>query len=141
VARELGVATVAYSPIGRGFLTGQIKKLEDLNMFLKNTPKYSPENFPKIMELVKKFEEVAKAHKKTPSQISLAWLLAQGEDVIPIPGTRGQKYLDENTAASEIKLSDEELRVLRKAADATVLDGSRYPEMWANVLMGETPEL
>lgn len=142
-ARELGVTTVAYSPIGRGFLTGQIKSLDDLPEmgFHRNTPKYSRENFAKIMTLVSKFEEVAKAHGKSPAQISIAWLLAQGDDIIPIPGTRGKKYLDENTSASEIKLSDEEVKALREAADATVLPGARYPEAWAGVLDGNTPEL
>lgn len=142
-SRELGVTTVAYSPIGRGFLTGQIRSLDDLPEmgFHRNTPKYSAENFPKIMTLVGKFEEVAKAHGKSPAQISLAWLLAQGDDIIPIPGTRGQKYLDENTAAADIKLSEKEVKVLREAADATVLPGARYPEMWAGVLDGNTPEL
>lgn len=141
VARELGVATIAYSPIGRGFLTGQIKTLDDLAMFHKSVPKYSADNFPKIMDLVSKFQEVATAHGKSPAQISLAWLLAQGDDIIPIPGTRGQKYLDENTSAAEVKLSDAELKALREAADATVLSGSRYPEVWAKELMGDTPEL
>lgn len=143
VARDLGVATVAYSPIGRGFLTGQIKSLDDLPEmgFHRNTPKYSEQNFPKIMELVSKFEEVAKAHDKSPAQICLAWLLAQGDDVIPIPGTRGAKYLNENTSAANIKLSDEEITGVREAADATVLPGTRYPEIWASVLLGDTPEL
>jgi aryl-alcohol dehydrogenase-like predicted oxidoreductase len=141
VARELGIATVAYSPIGRGFLTGQIKKPEDLPIFHQNVPRFAADNFPKIMTLVSKFEEVAKAHGKSPAQICLAWLLAQGDDIVPIPGTRGQKYLDENTSAGEIKLSSEDLKALREAADATKLSGTRYPEVWSKELMGETPEL
>lgn len=142
-SRELGVTTVAYSPIGRGFLTGQIKSLDDLPEigFHRATPKYSKENFPKLMNLVSKFEEVAKAHGKSPAQISIAWLLSQGDDIIPIPGTRGKKYLDENTSAAEIKLTDQEIKTLREAADATVLPGARYPEMWADALIGDTPEL
>ncbi len=129
--RELGIAIVAYSPVGRGFLTGHIKAIEDLpaNDFRRLTPKYSPENFVKILDLVHKFEDVAKNHKATPAQASIAWLMAQGEDIIPIPGTRTIKYLEQNTDAANMKLSKEEVQELRKAADATELPGDRYPAM------------
>jgi aryl-alcohol dehydrogenase-like predicted oxidoreductase len=130
--RELGVAVVAYSPVGRGFLTGSIKKIEDLpeNDFRRITPKYNnPENFAKIMDLVHKFEDVAQSHGATSAQISIAWLMAQGEDIIPIPGTRTIKYLDQNTQAASIKLSEKEVQELREAADATETPGLRYPEM------------
>jgi aryl-alcohol dehydrogenase-like predicted oxidoreductase len=129
--RELGVAVVAYSPVGRGFLTGQIKALEDLpaDDFRRLTPKYSPENFVKIMDLVRKFEAVAKNHGATPAQASIAWLMAQGEDIIPIPGTRTIKYLEQNTAAASLKLTEDEVQELRAAADATELPGDRYPTM------------
>ncbi|ETN44937.1 uncharacterized protein HMPREF1541_09812 [Cyphellophora europaea CBS 101466] len=143
-ARALGIATVAYSPMGRGFLTGQIKSLDDLPAmgFHRLTPKYNdPENFQRIMALVRKFEEVGRKHGKSPAQVCLAWLLRQGEDIVPIPGTRGVKYLEENTAAAELVLSDEEVRALREAADATVLPGLRYPAAWAEALNGDTPEL
>lgn len=129
--RELGVAVVAYSPVGRGFLTGQIKSLDDLpaDDFRRLTPKYTPENFLKIMELVHKFEDVAKNHGATPAQASLAWLMAQGEDIIPIPGTRTVSYLEQNTEAANLKLAEKEVKELREAVDATELPGDRYPAM------------
>jgi aryl-alcohol dehydrogenase-like predicted oxidoreductase len=131
VCREFGVAVVAYSPVARGLLTGQIKAIEDLpeGDWRRLTPKYSPENFPKILDLVHKFEEVAKSHGATPAQISIAWVMAQGLDIIPIPGTRTIKYLEQNTNAANITLSDKEVQDLRAAADATELPGDRYPEM------------
>ncbi|KAH8819153.1 NADP-dependent oxidoreductase domain-containing protein [Xylogone sp. PMI_703] len=127
--RELGISVIAYSPVGRGLLTGQIKAWEDLpeNDFRRITPKYSKENFPKILDLVDKIGRVAKVHNCTVAQVCLAWLLAQGEEVIPIPGTRTIKYLEENTRAAEIKLTDEEVKELRKYADACELIGDRYP--------------
>jgi aryl-alcohol dehydrogenase-like predicted oxidoreductase len=91
------------------------------------TPKYSAENFPKIMKLVDEVEAVAKAHGCTTAQVCLAWLLAQGEEVIPIPGTRTIKHLEQNTAAADIKLTAEEVSKLRAFADATELKGDRYP--------------
>ena len=129
--RELGVAVVAYSPVGRGFLTGQIKAIEDLpeNDFRRMTPKYSPENFVKILDLVHKFEDVAKNHQASSAQACLAWLMAQGEDIIPIPGTRTIKYLEQNTEAAKIQLTAKEVKELRVAADATELPGDRYPAM------------
>ncbi|KIX09201.1 uncharacterized protein Z518_00280 [Rhinocladiella mackenziei CBS 650.93] len=141
--RELGVAVVAYSPVGRGFLTGQIKSLEDLpeNDFRRVTPKYSPENFKKIMDLVAKFESIAKSHGATSAQVSIAWLMAQGEDIIPIPGTRTIKYLEENTAAANLKLTPEEVKALREAVDKTETPGDRYPAMMMRPIMGETPPL
>ncbi|ETI23801.1 hypothetical protein G647_05607 [Cladophialophora carrionii CBS 160.54] len=141
--RELGVAVVAYSPVGRGFLTGQIKTLQDLpaNDFRRLIPKYSPENFSKIMDLVYKFEAVAKNHGATPAQASIAWLMAQGDDIIPIPGTRTIKYLEQNTAAASLKLTEQEVQELRVAADATELLGDRYPAMMMGPIMGETVPL
>lgn len=138
--RELGIAVVAYSPVGRGFLTGQIKAIEDLpqNDFRRMTPKYSPENFVKILDLVHKFEDVAKNHKSSPAQASLAWLMAQGEDVIPIPGTRTIKYLEQNTDAANLKLTEKEVKDLRVAADATELPGDRYPAMMSGPLYSDT---
>ncbi|EXJ62338.1 alcohol dehydrogenase [Cladophialophora yegresii CBS 114405] len=129
--RELGVAVVAYSPVGRGFLTGQIKALDDLpaNDFRRLAPKYSPENFVKIMNLVHKFQAVAKNHGATPAQACIAWLMTQGEDIIPIPGTRTTKYLEENTAAASLKLTGQEVQELRAAVDASEIPGDRYPAM------------
>ena len=112
-------------------VTTQIKALEDLppNDFRRLTPKYSPANFIKIMDLVHKFEGVAKNHGATPAQASIAWLMAQGEDIIPIPGTRTIKYLEQNTEAARLKLTEKEVQELRVAADATELPGDRYPAM------------
>ena len=127
--RELGITVVAYSPVGRGLLTGQIKSFDDLddNDFRKLTPKYSRENFPKILELVEKFKTVAANHQCSTAQACLAWMLAQGNDIIPIPGTRTIKYLEENTAAANIQLNADEIKELRGYAEATEMPGSRYP--------------
>jgi aryl-alcohol dehydrogenase-like predicted oxidoreductase len=129
--RELGISIIAYSPIGRGLLTGQIKSFDDLSEmdFRRQTPKYSRENFPKILDLVAKMEIVAKKHGSTVSQVGLAWLLAQGEDIIPIPGTRTIKYLEENTKAMDVQLTKEEVKELRLYAEETELIGDRYPAM------------
>ncbi|KAK0611228.1 NADP-dependent oxidoreductase domain-containing protein [Immersiella caudata] len=127
--RELGISVVAYSPVGRGLLTGQIRSYDDLGEtdFRRLTPKYSRENFPTILKLVAEVEAVAKKHECTTAQVCLAWLLAQGEEVIPIPGTRTIKYLEQNTAAVDLKLSAEEVSQLRAFAEATELKGDRYP--------------
>jgi len=127
--RELGIAVVAYSPVGRGLLTGQIKSVDDLGEhdFRRMIPKYSRENFPKVLELVDKVRTVAARHGCTPAQVCLAWLVAQGEDIIPIPGTQTLKYLDENTAAADVKLTAEDVDELRRYAEETDLTGDRYP--------------
>jgi len=124
--RELGIAIVAYSPLGRGFLTGQIKNTEELkdDDFRKNNPRFQGENFQKNLELVKAVEDLA--HKKgvKASQIALAWVLAEGEDIIPIPGTRRISYLDENIAAVSVKLSKEEVQHLGSILKN--VSGTRY---------------
>src|SRR6266481_5605873 len=104
--RELGVGFVAYSPLGRGFLTGQIKRFEDLAQddYRRNSPRFQGENFQKNMELVRRIEEIAKEKGAKPSQLALAWVLAQGEDIVPIPGTKRREYLEENVAAVDIQL-------------------------------------
>ncbi len=109
--RELGVAFVAYSPLGRGFLTGAFQKLEDLapDDFRRNAPRFQPENFQKNLDLVEKVQSLAAAKGCTPSQLALAWVLAQGEDIIPIPGTKRMKYLEENLAAIDVQLTASEL--------------------------------
>jgi aryl-alcohol dehydrogenase-like predicted oxidoreductase len=111
VHRELGVATVAYAPTGRGFLTGQVKSLDDLppTDFRRLVSRATTENFAKILTLVEKFKAVGEKHGKSPAQISIAWMMAQGEELIPMPGTRTAKYVEENTEAGNIKLSDEEV--------------------------------
>ncbi|KAK2616957.1 hypothetical protein QQS21_000046 [Conoideocrella luteorostrata] len=127
--RELGITVIAYSPVGRGLLTGSIKSLSDLveNDWRRGVPKLTGDNFPKITALVEKIESIAKKHNATPAQICLAWVMAQGEDFIPIPGTTTIKYLEDNTNAINIKLSKEEVQELRKYANDTELPGDRYP--------------
>ena len=126
--RELGIAIIAYSPIGRGLLTGQIKSYDDMSPWLRTIPKYSRDNFPKILALADDIEKVADRHGSTPAQVSIAWLLAQGDDIIPIPGTRTIKYLEQNIASVDLKLSQEEIKELRSFAEATEIPGPRYPE-------------
>jgi aryl-alcohol dehydrogenase-like predicted oxidoreductase len=126
--RELGVAIIAYSPMGRGLLTG-VKTWEDVaaDSFLSTVPKYSKDNFPKIMQLVDKIKEIAARKNCTTAQLTLAWVMAQGEDFIPIPGTKTTKYLKDNVAAQEIELSPEDEQEIREAAKRTEVQGGRYP--------------
>jgi aryl-alcohol dehydrogenase-like predicted oxidoreductase len=128
--RELGIAFVAYSPLGRGFLTGQIKRFEDFapDDYRRNSPRFQGENFQKNLELVKRVEEIAKEKKCTPSQLALAWLLAQGEDIIPIPGTKRRKYLEENVGTLKVKLTPEDLRRIDEVAPHGAAAGLRYPQ-------------
>ncbi len=128
--RELGIGFVAYSPLGRGFLTGQIKKYEDLasDDYRRSSPRFQGANFEKNLELVRRVEEMAREEGCKPSQLALAWVLAQGEDIVPIPGTKRRKYLEENTAAVEIKLSAEDLWRLDEVFPREVAAGARYPE-------------
>ncbi|KAL8700539.1 MAG: hypothetical protein Q9201_005390 [Fulgogasparrea decipioides] len=141
--RELGVAVVAYSPLGRGVLTGTIKSPADFeeNDFRKNAPRFSEENFPKNLQLVDKLTEMAKKKGCTIGQLTLAWLMRQGEDIIPIPGTKKIKYLEENVGALEVKLSDEEDREIRQAVQRAEVHGERYPPAMALSLFADTPPL
>jgi aryl-alcohol dehydrogenase-like predicted oxidoreductase len=129
--RELGIGFVAYSPLGRGFLTGKIKSPSDFGEgdFRGNHPRFQGENFQKNMELVEKVKELAEEKGCKTSQIALAWVLAQGDDIVPIPGTRHINYLDENIGAVDIKLSDEDLRRLDEAAPVGAAAGDRYADM------------
>jgi aryl-alcohol dehydrogenase-like predicted oxidoreductase len=130
ITRELGIAFVAYSPLSRGFLTGQIKKFDDLaaDDYRRFSPRFQGENFQKNLDLVAHVELIAKEKKCTPGQLALAWLLAQGEDVIPIPGTKRRRYLEENVAALNVKLSADDLRRLEEVAPKGAASGQRYPE-------------
>jgi len=135
-ARKLGVGFVAYSPLGRGFLTGQIKRFEDLEPgdVRRQHPRFQGENFAKNLELVTRVEAMARSKGVTPSQLALAWVLAQGPDIVPIPGTKKRKYLEENAAADEVKLSAEDLRALDAVAPKGVTAGNRYPGPMMEIL-------
>ena len=128
--RELGLGFVAYSPLGRGFLTGQMKRFEDLaaDDYRRFSPRFQGENFQKNLDLVRRVEEIAGEKKCKPSQLALAWVLAQGEDVGPIPGTKHRKYLEENVAALDVKLTEDDLRRIDEVIPHDAAAGSRYPE-------------
>jgi aryl-alcohol dehydrogenase-like predicted oxidoreductase len=128
--KEMGIAFVAYSPLGRGFLTGQIKKYEDLaaDDWRRNAPRFQGENFAKNLLLVKKIEELAKRKACTASQLALAWVMAQGDHIFPIPGTKRVAYLEENAAALNVKLSKEDFQQINAIAPAGIASGTRYTE-------------
>jgi aryl-alcohol dehydrogenase-like predicted oxidoreductase len=136
--RELGIAFVAYSPLGRGFLTGQIKKFEDLaeDDYRRFSPRFQGENFQKNLDLVARVEQLTKEKHCTPGQLALAWLLTQSDDIIPIPGTKRRKYLEENVAALNVKLSADDLRRIDEVAPHGAAAGQRYPEHMMNLVNG-----
>jgi aryl-alcohol dehydrogenase-like predicted oxidoreductase len=138
VTRELGIAFVAYSPLGRGFLTGRFREFEDLaeNDFRRFSPRFQGENFQKNLDLVERVGELAKEKGCTPGQLALAWLLAQGDDIIPIPGTKRRRYLEENAAAADVGLSAKDLKRIDEVAPPGVAAGSRYPEHLMALLDG-----
>lgn len=128
--RELGIGFVAYSPLGRGFLTGKIKEASDINSpFLKNSPRFKDDNLSKNLELIKGVEDLASQKGITPAQLALAWVLHQGDDIVPIPGTKRTKYLLENIEATEVALSPEDLAALDKAVPKGAAAGDRYADM------------
>ncbi len=128
--RELGIGFVAYSPLGRGFLSGRFRKLEDLppEDFRRNHPRFQGENFQKNLDLVSKVEEIAREKGCTPSQLALAWLLARGEDIVPIPGTKRRRFLEENVRALEVALTSADLERIDEVAPQGVTAGDRYPK-------------
>ena len=128
--RELGIGFVAYSPLGRGFLTGQIKSFDDLaaDDYRRYSPRFQGDNFKKNLDLVNRIAEIAKEKGITPGQLALAWVLAQGDDIVPIPGTKRRKYLEENVAAAEVTLSEEDLKRINEVAPQGAAAGTRYPE-------------
>jgi aryl-alcohol dehydrogenase-like predicted oxidoreductase len=132
--RKLGIGFVAYSPLGRGFLTGQIKKFEDLTPddFRRMSPRFQGENFQKNLDLVARIEALAAEKRCTAAQLALAWVLAQGEDIVPIPGTKRRKYLEENAGALEVQLTDADLRRIDEVAPRGVAAGLRYPDALMN---------
>jgi aryl-alcohol dehydrogenase-like predicted oxidoreductase len=129
--RELGIGLVAYSPLGRGFLTGRFQSPEDFGEgdFRRYQPRFQGENFARNLELVERVKELAREHNCTPGQLALAWVAAQGEEVVPIPGTKRRAYLEENAAAAELSLSAEDLRRIDEVAPASGVAGDRYADM------------
>jgi len=132
VCRELGIGLVPYSPLGRGFLTGQIKRFEDLpeDDYRRTSPRFQGENFQRNLAVVKRVEEIAREKKCTPAQLALAWVLAQGNDIVPIPGTKRRKYLQENVGALEVALANKDLALIDEVAPHQAVAGARYPD-WA----------
>jgi aryl-alcohol dehydrogenase-like predicted oxidoreductase len=130
VCRELGIGFIPYSPLGRGFLTGQFKKFEDLppNDFRRQSPRFQGENFQRNLQLVERVQQVAAEKRCTPAQLALAWVLAQGEDLVPIPGTKRRKYLDDNLGALDVSLSPADLARIDEIAPRGIAAGPRYAE-------------
>ncbi|CAG8046932.1 unnamed protein product [Penicillium olsonii] len=139
--RELGIAVIAYSPIGRGILTGQIQSFADLPAtdFRRMLPKYAEENFPKIRELVQGLKQIAERHDSTAAQVAIAWVLAQGSDIIPIPGTKSVRTLEENARAVDLRLTGADLDEIRALIDCTDIPGLRYPAVMMDSVLGDTP--
>jgi aryl-alcohol dehydrogenase-like predicted oxidoreductase len=138
LCRELGIGFVPYSPLGRGFLTGRFRTFDDLpeDDYRRNSPRFQGENFQRNLDLVEKVEAIARRKKCTPAQLALAWLLAQGEDLVPIPGTKQRRYLDENVRALEIELTDSDLEEIEEVAPKGVAAGERYHEAGMRTING-----
>jgi aryl-alcohol dehydrogenase-like predicted oxidoreductase len=138
VCRQLGIGFVAYSPLGRGFLTGRFRSLDDLpaDDYRRHSPRFQGENFQKNLDLVRRVEEIARRKKATPSQLALAWVLAQGDDVVPIPGTKHRKYLEENIRALEVELTPADLEEIDEVAPLGVAAGERYHEAGMRTVNG-----
>ena len=128
--RELGIGFVAYSPLGRGFLTGAFAKPDDIpeGDYRRHSPRFQGDNFTKNLQLVEVVGDIARKRAATPSQVALAWLLAQGDDIVPIPGTKRVRYLEENARAAELTLSGDELATIERTFPPGVTAGTRYPE-------------
>lgn len=130
LCRELGIGFVAYSPLGRGFLTGRFRSFEDLpeDDYRRDSPRFQGENFQRNLDLVVRVEEIARRKKCTPAQLALAWLLARGDDVVPIPGTKQRRYLEQNVAALDVELTPADLEAIEEVAPKGVAAGERYNE-------------
>ncbi|KAL8960573.1 MAG: hypothetical protein Q9193_002749 [Seirophora villosa] len=141
--RELGIATVAYSPLGRGMLTGQYTSIDDfdVNDFRRSIPRFSKDNFGRNLQLVEVLRGIADKKGCTTGQLTLAWLMCQGADIFPIPGTKKIKYLEENMGALEIRLTEAEERVIREAVEGAEVWGTRVAETLMRGLVMDTPEL
>jgi aryl-alcohol dehydrogenase-like predicted oxidoreductase len=138
LCRELEIGFVAYAPLGRGFLTGRFRTIDDLapDDYRRNTPRFQGDNFQKNLELVDRVREIAKRKKCTPSQLALAWVLAQGEDIVPLFGTKRRQYLEENIQALEIELTPSDLEELDEVAPKGVAAGDRYNEAGMRTING-----
>ena len=138
LCRELGIGFVAYSPLGRGFLTGRFHSVDDLapDDYRRNTPRFQGDNFQKNLELVERVKEIAKRKQCTPSQLALAWVLAQGDDIVPLFGTKRRQYLEENIGALEIELKPSDLEELDAVAPKGVAAGERYNEAGMRTING-----
>jgi aryl-alcohol dehydrogenase-like predicted oxidoreductase len=136
--RELGIGFVAYSPLGRGFLTGRFRTFEDLpaDDYRRNQPRFQGENFQKNLDLVRHLEQLADRKGCTPSQLAIAWLLARGHDIVPIPGTKRRRYLEENVAALNVARSRDELALIDSIAPRGVAAGTRYPDAGMKTVNG-----
>ena len=136
--RELGIGFVAYSPLGRGFLTGQFTRFEDLpeDDYRRSSPRFQGENFQKNLDLVHEIEEIATEKGCKPSQLALAWVLAQDKNIVPIPGTKRRKYLEENVAAIDVKVTEEDLRRIDEIFPTGAAAGQRYPEQMMKIVNG-----
>jgi aryl-alcohol dehydrogenase-like predicted oxidoreductase len=138
LCRELGIGFVAYSPLGRGFLTGRFRTFEDLpeDDYRRNSPRFQGGNFQKNLDLVERVEEIARRKQCTPAQLALAWLLAQGEDIVPIPGTKQRRYLEENVGALEVELTSADLEEIEEVAPKGAAVGDRYHEAGMRTING-----
>ena len=127
--RELGIGLVPYSPLGRGFLTGQLKSPDDFpaDDYRRNSPRFMGENFQKNLNLVEKIKALAAGKGITPGQLALAWVLAQGDDIVPIPGTKRRKYLEENIAAGAVSITADEMAAIAAVLPRDAASGERYP--------------
>jgi aryl-alcohol dehydrogenase-like predicted oxidoreductase len=138
LCRDLGIGFVAYSPLGRGFLTGRFRSLEDLpeDDYRRNSPRFQGENFQRNLDVVERVEGIARRKKCTPAQLALAWLRAQGEDIVPIPGTKQRRYLEQNVGALEVELSRSDLEEIDEVAPKGVAAGDRYHEAGMRTING-----
>lgn len=138
LCRELGLGFVAYSPLGRGFLTGRFRSLDDLpeDDYRRNSPRFQGDNFGKNLDLVQRVEEIARQKNCTPAQLALAWLLAQGSDIVPIPGTKQRRYLEENLRCLEIEVTPAELEQIEEVAPKGAASGDRYHEAGMRTING-----
>jgi aryl-alcohol dehydrogenase-like predicted oxidoreductase len=138
LCRELAIGFVAYSPLGRGFLTGRFRTIDDLpeDDYRRNSPRFQGENFQKNLDLVDRVKEIAARKKCTPAQLALAWLLAQGEDIVPIPGTKQRRYLEENMGAASLELTSTDLEQIEEVAPQGAAAGERYHEAGMRTING-----